>query len=512
MHRKFRDTPVRKLRDSFALSLALGVLARLLLLGGKDLWHDEALRLLIAASPLPDLLEFARRMQFGSSLFFFALHFWLVPLKWLGAAGGISAGHDALARLFPLAGGVLALAFSLKLAAAVLPVRMHLPAMLLIALLPFGIEYSQEGREYAWLAALGLWGSAGLWRAIARRGSRWTVPYGVSLALAAMVHPGAWIWWAGQAAAVALSRQRVRLLRPFLIATVPAAAVAAIGLLATGEVVSQRLAAAFERPPVLVYLGQTLMLFSSGHHIGPVARWVVPVLAVVLAAAGAAGLWAKRGPGGTPGREAATFLSAQVLVPVAAVYLGIVAGLSTQLRYVTAASVPLAVLVVAGAGSFPRGWRSVLLAMMLAQAAESFYRWHLRPPDLEPTFCLLSKKPLRSVAAMVRLNWREGDVVVHVSTASMVPMLWMAPDLPHRYVTANPDLAPVVAEKIIGPPQPLAPVLRRARRVWLVSCPWRFRDVPVVPAEYRPALDRYCDPPLRYSFRGVELYLGDVVQ
>lgn len=202
-------------------------------------------------------------------------------------------------------------------------------------------------------------------------------------------------------------------------------------------------------------------------------------------------------------------LCAQFLVPAALVYAGIAAGLSVQLRYLSAAPAVLGLVVVLALGRAPLVLRQVVLAGLLAIQADGYFRYHHEPPGLEPTFGMLSKKPLRQAAELVRLGWREGDVVAHLTTASSLPMRWMLPEITQSYVIENTDFNRN-AWAVIGAPQPLADILRGARRLWLVSCPWRFRDAPSLPEEFRATLERCCAHPLRYQLSGVDVYLAEV--
>jgi hypothetical protein len=192
------------------------------------------------------------------------------------------------------------------------------------------------------------------------------------------------------------------------------------------------------------------------------------------------------------------------------VWAGIVTGASSQLRYVLACAPLLILLVMAGAASLPRGWRAVAVAVLLAGGAQGWGRAWRTTPTLEPTFVLHSRKPVREAAALVVRGFRQGDRVVHLSTASLLPMRWYAPNLPQGYVIPNWDLTPSFTGPVIGPPVALAAAIRGARRIWLISCPWRYADPPVIPDQYRRDLDRWCEVPVRYSFQGLDVYLAVV--
>jgi len=493
-------------RDPMVVALVLGALARLVLIDAKSLWHDEALRLLISGQSLSEVWRFAWNIQFGNPLFLLALHVWLLPVKLAGLAGVPSEGAAAFVRLLPFVGGVLAVWLSLKFVKELIPAAASFPAMFLVAMLPFSIEYSQEVREYVWLGVFELMASLALWRALVERRPVWMVSYGLATVLGALTHPAVWFWWAAHAVTVSLCG-RGRVLIRFGLASIPGAAVSVAGFFVTRELLGYRLAAGYPAPSLFSYLWDTVLLLFSGHHVSRPAALVVPAVLVALVVAGTVALWRKRGGNS---RTAAILLGAQVIVPVLGVYVGMVAGVSTQSRYIIVTPVALVMLAVAGIGMFPRAWRTALLAALILQQADSFHRWHTEPPSLEPSFCILAKKPMRDVAELVRAGWRRGDVVVHITTASLIPMLWTLPGIKQFHLVGNPDMDPIMSERLVGFPRPLAECLRGARRIWLIACPWRFSDPPMVPAGYSPILDRYCDVPVRYELAGVDVYLARV--
>jgi len=488
---------VNRLRASvgnLAAAFALGTLVRLVLAGKKSIWHDEASSLIIASLPSFDAsLIQSLLTHFGAPLFPVVLRFWLA----LGSG-------DGFVRLLPAIGGIVALWYSLSLARRLLPDRAVLPAAFLVALLPVSIEYSQEVRAYSWLSAFELYASLALWRGMTVPGASWAVHFGSATALAVLAHPAAWIWWGAQAVAIPWSRRPRRTLMLFLAYSIPAIALTAAGLYVSRAAWGARLGTAFQLPAAGEYLRQALLIFWAGHHVGPGATLWLPWAAGALAVAGCAALWSR-------GRRAETvFLLSQAFLPPAAIYAGIALGLSTQLRYVAASAIPFVLLSASGLLLFGRALGAVVVGILLTLQAEGYYRMHEKPPTLEPTFCLLSKKPAREALNLVRGRFRAGDRIVHVSTASLLPFLWMEPSIPQCYLIANPDLAGSVAHPRVGAPVRIAEALRGARRIWLVSCPWRFSDPPLVPAEFAPALEKSCDAPRRYEFPGLCVYLAEV--
>jgi hypothetical protein len=477
----------------FLMALVIGALVRLVLLDGKSIWHDEALSLLTASQPtLREAWDLTLRLHRG------------VPLFFAGVRACLPLGPGAAqVRLFPVLGGIVALFCALRLVRETLPSRMGRPVMLFAALSPFLIEYSQEVRAYSWLGAAELMMSLALWRGLNGSRAAWARVYGAALAAGTLLHPAVWIWWGAHAAVVGWTR-RPKTARLFAAATVPAALIFSFAVLAARGAWLGLPPMAYRCPSIVEYLKQTALLFGSGHGAGPLTVWWLPLVVSVTAAAGGTALWL------TGRRLASVFLLSQVLFPVTAIYVGIMTGMSTQLRYLAAAPVTLLILIGAGICARPGLLKEAVLAVFLAQQAESFQRWHTKPPLLEPTFCLLSKKPLREASLLVKEGWRRGDRVIHVSTASFLPFKWMEPEFDQTYLIRNPDLAAVESRPLFARARSIPEAVRGARRVWLVVCPWRFRDPPAVPAEYSGSLDRLLGTPRRYELPGVDVYLAEV--
>ncbi len=475
-----------------AVAVLAGVAARLLFLGAKSFWYDEAVTLVIAGQPdLGSVLKMEAGVLYGSPLFFAPFHAWLSLGK-----------SEAIVRLFPCLGSVAALLISVRLVSLLLPAALLPAAAFLIALSPFSVAYAQEARMYSWLAAIQLACSLALFHALSRDrfGGPWRA-YAGALAAGALVHAGIWVWWLGHVPALFLGRAGTW--RRFAAASLPALLVSLGLTLSRSQPWAERLANPYRLPELWEYFRQGAVLFSSGHHAGGLAIAILPLLTLAVLGAGAAGVFARRIK-----PFPAVFLGSQALVPWLAVYACIALGLSAQLRYIVAAPVMLIALFLLAAGAWPAWLRGLLVAGLLGLQAQAFYRYHRVPPSLEPTFCLLSKKPLREAAALIGAGWRPGDRVLHVATTSYFPLRWMRPDLPQFHVAGTPELPTVMS--LYGGPRPLSELLAGPGRIWLISCPFRFRDPPGLPAEYAAELGARCREPLRLEFEGFDVYLAEI--
>lgn len=481
--------------DWFLPALVGGALVRAVFVSRHGYWHDEAYSILMAdRASWTEVLHFAGRSQFGAPLYYLWLHGWLL----LGRDEWVVRGLSVL-------GSVAALWASLALVREAVPGRQRAAAAWLAALSPISIAYAQEARVHSWLSACEAMALLALWRGLKDPDSPWARRYAVFLGGSALLHPGLWLWWGAGAVCVAVARHRARLWRTFAAATLPAAAVTAVGWVAARDEWRGKIMDAYPLPVPGEFLREAATLFTAGHHAGPVATRLLPwVAALLVLLAG----WRMRGVPAE--RQGLGVLVAHALLPVAAVWTGIAAGASSQLRYILVVAPVAMMLFAAGSAALPRPLRHLLLAALLAAQAEGWARSLTLPPTLEPSFCLHSRKPVREAAAFIASSWRAGDLVVHCSTASYLPMRLYLPNHPQSYVLDNPDFTPDVTRPLLGAPEPLGDLLRRARRIWLVSCPWRFADPPSIPGSWRVDLDRRCGLPVRYPFPGLDVYLAPV--
>ncbi|WPP02108.1 glycosyltransferase family 39 protein [Pseudomonas sp. HR96] len=184
------------------LLLALGL--RLLWLPERTLWYDEAYGTLISAHPLGDIWALAGN-DVHPPFYYFCVH---LAMAWFGDSLWAIRGVSVLAGTLT----VLLAGYWVRLFASR---RAMLVALLLLAMQPMAVRYSQEARMYAllalWLVAAGLLLS--LWQ---RRPQHWRYPLLYALVTAAAMYThyfaimGLASFWAY---ALLTTRGRARLLR-----------------------------------------------------------------------------------------------------------------------------------------------------------------------------------------------------------------------------------------------------------------------------------------------------------
>ncbi|GIV77487.1 MAG: hypothetical protein KatS3mg050_1881 [Litorilinea sp.] len=165
--------------------LLAGLALRLLRLEWQPLWWDEGYSAYFATEPLGRMLWLTAR-DIHPPLYYGLLHGWILALAPHGSPLGA-----AVLRTFSVLAGFLALPAMIWLAATFFPGRRRVPllAVLLLAVNPMHLYYSQEIRMYGLAMVLGMVSTGCLWHGLrsARHGRpdwRPLLGYVVSSALA----------------------------------------------------------------------------------------------------------------------------------------------------------------------------------------------------------------------------------------------------------------------------------------------------------------------------------------
>lgn len=135
---------LRARAEPAAIALVAGAALRLLFLGSRSLWFDEALTLLVATRPLSLLHSFLMRFEVSPPLYSALMHAWLQ----------LFADPRIGLRVFSAACGIGALAAFRELSERLLPERARLLALFLAAVSSYWLHFSQDGRVYALLSLI----------------------------------------------------------------------------------------------------------------------------------------------------------------------------------------------------------------------------------------------------------------------------------------------------------------------------------------------------------------------
>lgn len=145
-------------RTGLILLIAAALLLRLLRLAWQPLWWDEGYSIYFATEPVSRMFWLTAH-DIHPPLYYSLLHGWLLLFQ---------SAQPAIARLFSVAVGLLALPALAWLARTLFPTRRRLPllAVVLLACSPFHLFYSQEIRMYGLAMLLSIVSTAFFWQLI----------------------------------------------------------------------------------------------------------------------------------------------------------------------------------------------------------------------------------------------------------------------------------------------------------------------------------------------------------
>lgn len=174
--------------------LALGALLRVVFLGSRSLWFDEASSLILAGLPLARLPALLVRNEMNPPLYYALMHFWLKCF----------ADPRLGLRLFSAACGVAALVAFRPLAQRLLPARSRLLAIFFAAFSSYWLHAAQDGRVYACLLLVSILCLRAVWALAESPTPRRWAAYALLSALGLQLHyyfafplaaHAAWLGW-----------------------------------------------------------------------------------------------------------------------------------------------------------------------------------------------------------------------------------------------------------------------------------------------------------------------------
>jgi len=387
---------VRKGAKWAGAAILAGAILRLLFLGAKSVWFDEASTMLLAGRPLAELTSLLVSNEVNPPLYYVVMHFWLKPF---------SDPRFGL-RLFSALCGIASLFAFRTLAARLLPERARLPALVFAALSSFLIHVAQDGRAYSLLLLVSLLSTLATLRLSEDRPrARWFAAYAAFAAVGLYTHYYYSILLAGHA--VWLGR-KIKDRVGWLLAHAAVALAFAPWLptfvaqmrLHTGDpVVGEALS--FLR--VLDILGVT---FFDVTFLG----LALPAWLGVAIGAGFAALAVSAAMGPSADRKAADFCLTHVAAGFALVLAVELWGGRpvTQARYFTPLSPFLLLLAALGAR---RGWTRVVAGVVLAAGTAGYF------------FSAIMVDPrLDALSAVIRRSSADNVPVVHLGKYYYLPL------------------------------------------------------------------------------------------
>jgi hypothetical protein len=127
--------------------VGLAFILRLINLGGRPLWYDEAFAVLYAEKPFEAMVYGTLTQVGGAAADVHPLFFYSILHAWMGVVGQSPLAVRAMSALL----GTATTAVAYLLACRLFDRRTGLAAAVIVAVAPFPIYYSQEARMYALL-------------------------------------------------------------------------------------------------------------------------------------------------------------------------------------------------------------------------------------------------------------------------------------------------------------------------------------------------------------------------
>ncbi len=391
-----------------------GAALRVLFLGAKSLWFDEASTLLLAGRPLAELASFLIRNEVNPPLYYALMHVWL----------SLFSDPRIGLRLFSALCGIASLFAFRSLADRLLPERARLPALWFAAGSSFWIHVAQDGRAYSMLLLVSLLSTRAALALSEKPRTRLFVGYAALAALGLYTHYYYAILLAGHAVWLA---RRLKDRRGLLLAHM--AAVLAFAPWLSRLAAQARLhvndpvvgeALTFAR--VLDLLGTT---FFDVTFLGlALPAWTgIAVGAGFVALAIVAAVDARRAPAQSVERRSADFCLthlAVALVFVAAAELWSGRPV-TQARYFTSLSPILLLLAALGVR---RGWTRIATGLILTAGVAGYF------------FSAVMVAPrLQALSAAIRRSTDASVPVIHLGKYYYLPLrIYYLPERRHLLV------------------------------------------------------------------------------
>ncbi|MBI5669040.1 MAG: glycosyltransferase family 39 protein [Chloroflexi bacterium] len=457
-----------------ALILLLALMLRLVNLGTRSLWYDEAFAVLFSEKGLDAMLAGTLTPVAGGAADIHPLLYYSTLNLWMAVFGQ----SPAAVRLWSVLLGVATVGVMYLLGRDLFGARTGLVAALITAVAPFHVQYSQETRMYALLGLLLLLATWCFVRGnpspqppprIRRGGVGWWLAFGVLAALAMYTQQLAAFYLIALGLVPVLARRRDLLVRVAL-----GTAVAVILYLPWlvnlpsqfGKVQSYY----WLSPPNIGQLLLTIRSFLVVHleipapastlgFLGSIFLIAFLMIQVVIVLRG------RRSRGERTPLLLVLWLAA---APVALLWL------VSQLQpvYLIRALLPSALMLylalawLFNRAGLPRPIAAVIGGGALALAVVGLYHQY--------TWSTFPNSPYPAAVAAIRAEWQAGDVVIHQDKLSALPMIYYERDLPQRYLRDLPgsgdDTLALPTQQALGllADESVEQAAAGARRVWWV--------------------------------------------
>ena len=458
----------RRVWIALGLILLTALLLRVIRLGERSLWYDEAFAVLFSEKGWDAMIDGTLTQVDGVAadmhppVYYETLHFWM---KLFGDS-------PTAVRFYSVLLGVLTVGAVFGLARDWFGARAGLAAALITAVAPFHVQYSQETRMYALLAFVLVLDTWVLWRAV-QRGKNWYwVAFGVLSGAAMYIQQLAAMYLLALGLLPLLTRKSAVVVRTALATLIAGVIYLPWMLHLPGQM--DRLHQYWVSRPNVLHLWLALRSFTSVNLDFSPAWWlptffVAALLTVMLLYRGRAMLSAKSRYPETQ-RQALQWVLWLVFVPMIVMW---VVSYVVQPVFLPRALIPSAVMLYVALGwlftgaGIPRPIVKVLVMMwgvVIGFGLITLYTW-----DTFPT------PPFDQASTFLQDEMQSGDMIVHGNKITALPMVNYGRDLPQQYVRDIPgsgsDTLAMPTQKTLGlfADDCVAQAANGAPRVWYVT-------------------------------------------
>ncbi|MCB9109063.1 MAG: glycosyltransferase family 39 protein [Anaerolineales bacterium] len=438
----------------WALALTiLGLLLRLFQLGEWSFWHDEALTVLLAQKPIPELVAITAA-DVHPPLYYLVVKLFL-----------LFGQSETLARLPSVIFGAGSIYLLYLLGRDLFEATVGLVGAFIMTISPLQLFYAQEARMYTQLIFLTILAGWLLFRAL--RTENWIdwLLFSVVITLAAYTTYFAFPVVAAMALYIILVEKRWRSTVFFLISIAVSVLLyipwLGIFLTQSRAVIDTYWMAT--PSPLLLFTTVTGFFTSYTLPTWGIAVSLVATLLIVFVTLNEIRHAIREGNRVKP----LLWLLLWGLVPLLGTYLVSLIRPIFQLRTVITAAPPFYLMVAWGVASARQRRLNMLLFLpALAMMLISIFNFYFNPAFAKPAW--------RQAAFYVQTQVRPGDIVLHTSPGSLMPFLAYPHSVRHVLLPGDPELvqenAPSqsIGVAVGGEPQPIEQAVQGYDRAWLV--------------------------------------------
>jgi uncharacterized membrane protein len=422
----------RKLDISLLLILLIALILRLIMLGERNLWYDEAFAVLFAEKGLDAMLYGTLTPVAGGAADIHPLLYYTLLNVWMNIFG-----QSVFAiRLLSVAFGLFTVVVVYFLAQDLFDRRVGVAAALITAIAPFHIQYSQEARMYSLMALLLVLATWALVRSLKsdKIAWRWWFMFGVCCALSMYTQQLSAFYLAALGVVPFLTRKRSAIFG--LIFGVAVALIVYAPWLVFIPSQLNKVESYYWIP--IPNVARTLLtlrsFFSANLDMPPPAGIITLIVSLILfiflciqLIAGVQRIKANRF-----GIKLAMWMFA---APIALMWI------FSQFRPVyldrgligSALMLYVALAWMSAKSGLPRVITVMLATLGIFAAAfglQAHYTWATFP-----------NSPFRQMTEFIRTNSQQGDVIVHQDKISALPSIFYGRDLTQRYLRDEPQSA-----------------------------------------------------------------------